>query len=393
MRIRYTIPFKRKIIIDDHWSIPIQGGRLRIVEEGRYATAIELTFEKQPLDYAPRIEHHAEGEIAMTMTVQDRRLIAMRRQIDDAVTFLECFYEIDLATDDIESEYEAESLEEETKIPIKKIRTHQHDFALNLPFDMLTRALMAAEENNAPKFETALVSAARKALERREFINSFRYSFLLIESIYGEGQFRKNGLKAALKRNVEFRNIVEFAASDKITRITDLSSHTGRLLATKPTCDDIIDHIVEQRGFYFHGNNKRTNAWKPDQQDEAEPLALLTIGIAMQISMKAANSVFKPEFERRHFEDAINTGASIVYQIKFKYRDPEEEFSRERRILITTPGTKPTHRSAHATALHFLETFRNNQPVSALISAECTIQGTETPVFNLTFHTSPDVSD
>ena len=54
VRIRYIIPFKRKVIIDDHWEIPMQGGKLRIVEEDGYANAIELIFVKQPIEYAPR---------------------------------------------------------------------------------------------------------------------------------------------------------------------------------------------------------------------------------------------------------------------------------------------------------------------------------------------------
>lgn len=42
MRIRYTIPFKRDLIIQDHWSFPIQGGIGRIVEKDGRAKAIEI---------------------------------------------------------------------------------------------------------------------------------------------------------------------------------------------------------------------------------------------------------------------------------------------------------------------------------------------------------------
>lgn len=44
MRIRYVVPFKRPIIIDDHWEIPIQGGKLRVAEQDGYAKALELTL-------------------------------------------------------------------------------------------------------------------------------------------------------------------------------------------------------------------------------------------------------------------------------------------------------------------------------------------------------------
>lgn len=393
MRIRYTVPFKRKIIIDDHWEIPVQGGKLRIIDETGYTKALELTFEKQPLEYAPQLQRSNKGEVAATITGRDHRMIFVKRQLDDAATFLECIYDIELITDEINAKYEGETPEEEARITIKSFSMGRHNPALPLPFDMFTRAIMAAEKCDGPRFEATLVGSARKALETQEFINSFRYSFLLIESLYGKGQFRKDGLQAALKTSHEFRDIVEFSIKDMIPAKDDHSSDTANLLATKPTADDVINHLVEKRGFYFHGNIKRKDAWKPHEQGKAESLALLALSIATKISMKAAEQIFAPELKKRHFEDAIRTGAKIVFEIKFKFREPEEVFDREHEINISMPGTKVTPRSAFAVAQHFLHVFQHNQPVSALREAECSVQGTGEKVFNLTFHTIGDSAE
>lgn len=390
MRVRYTVPFKRKIIIDDHWEIPMQGGKLRVIEEDGYAKALELIFEKQPLEYAPQLQQHSEGEAAATITERDHRMIFVKRHLDDAATFLECIYDIELITDEIDAKYEGETPEEEAQITIKGTSMGRHNPALPLFFDMLTRAIMAADKHDGPRFEATLARSARKALGTQEFINSFRYSFLLIESLYGEGQFKKAGLQAALKANQEFRDFVEFAIKDVIPAKDDCNSETAKLLATKPTADDVIDHLVEKRGLYFHGNIKRKDAWKPDEQGAAESLALLAIAIVMQISMKAADPMFAPELEKRHFEDAMRAGAKIVFEIIFKFREPEEKFDRERQININMPGTKVTPRSAFAIAQHFLQLFEHNQPRSALREAKCTVQGTGQKVFDLTFHATKD---
>lgn len=386
MRIRYIVPFQREIIIDDHWEIPVQGGKLRIVEEEGLAKALELTFENQPLEYAMQIQEHSEGEAKMTITGRDHRILFVKKQLDDAATFLECIHDLELNTDEIEAKYEGETPEEESKIAIKSFTTGRHKPTLPLSFDMLTRALMASEKKDGPKFESTLVRTARKALAEQEFINSFRYSFLLIESLYGEGQFKKAGLQAALKANQEFRDIVEFAIKDSIRAKNDRSSDTAKLLAAKPTVDDVIDHLVDKRGFYFHGNIKRKDAWKPDEQGGAESLARLTIGIVSKVSMKAADPIFEPEFEQRHFDDAMRAGAKIVYQIDFKFREPEEKFEREQQVNITMPGTKPTPRTAFRVAQEFLRLFEHNLPASALLKAECIEQGTGQKVFDLTFH-------
>jgi hypothetical protein len=388
MRVCYTVPFKRKIIVDDHWEVPMQGGILRVVEEEGYAKALEIKFENQPLECAPHLQHHDQGDTSATITGRDHRLIFVKRQLDQAATFLECIHDIDLLTDEISAKYEGETAEEEANIAIKTISMGSHDPALSLSFDMITRAIMAAEKKDGPKFEATLVGSARAALEKQEFINSFRYSFLLIESLYGEGQFKKTGLQVALKTNQEFLSIVESAIKHVIPAKADRNSDTAKLLARKPTAHDAIDHLVEKRGFYFHGNVKRKDAWKPDEQGTAKSLALLAISIVTTISMKAADLIFAPEFAQRHLEDATRAGAKIVYEIKTKFREPEEEFNREHLLRISTPGTKVTPRSAFAIAQRFLELFQQNQPVSALCKAECTVQGTGQKVFDLIFHTT-----
>lgn len=390
MRIRYTVPFKRKIIIDDHWKIPVQGGKLRIIDEAGYAKALELTFEKQPLEYAPQLQRSNKDGVAATITGRDHRMILVKRQLDDAATFLECIYDIELITDEIDAKYEGETPEEEARITIKSFSMGRHNPALPLPFDIFTRAIMAAEKYDGPRFEATLMGSARKAIEVQGYINSFRYSFLLIESLYGKGQFKKEGLQATLKTNQEFRDIVEFAIKEMPPAKDDHHSDTAKLLATNPTADDVINHLVEKRGFYFHGNIKRKDAWKPHEQGKAESLALLALSIATKISMKAAEPMFAPELEKRHFEDAMHTGARIVFEIKFKFREPEEKFDREHQINISMPGTKVTPRSAFTAAQHFLQAFQHNQPVSALSEAECIVQGSREKVFNLTFHTIED---
>lgn len=390
MRIRYTIPFKRKIIFDDHWEIPMQGGKLRIIEKDGYAKALELLFEKQPLEYAPHFQHSDQVGVVATITKRDHRMVSVKRQLDNATTFLECLYDIALITDEIDAKYEGETPEEEVKIAIKRISMKSQGPALPLPFNMLTRAIMAANKLDGPKFEATLMRNVRQALETQEFINSFRYSFLLIESLYGKGQFKKEGLQAALKTNQEFRNIVELAIKDMIPAKNDHSSDTAKLLATNPRVEEVINHLVEKRGFYFHGNIKRKDAWKPHEQSAAESLALLALSIAIKISMQAAEPMFSPELNKRHFEDAMRAGALIVFEIKTRFREPGEEFDQERQININMPGTKLTPRSSFAVAQHFLQAFQNNQPLSALLEANCTVQATGEKVFDLKFHVIED---
>lgn len=390
MRIRYIVPFDRKVIVDDHWGIPVQGGTCRIVEKDGYAVSLELVFEKQPIEYAPRLTKITDGSAVAAITARDLRITFVRRQFDHAMSFLACIHHVGLRTDEIEAKYEGETPEEEAQIAIKGSTRRRHEQVLPLSFDMLARAIMAAETKDGPKFESTLAKDARKALGEEEFINSFRYSFLLMESVYGEGHFKKSGLQIALKANAEFKAIVQAAIRHPIPAKSDRTSDTAMLLKAGPTVDQVIDHLVEKRGFYFHGNVKRKDAWKPDEQGAAETLALLSIDIVSRISMKAATPVFSADLNTRYLEDAKRAGAIIVYQIKFKFRDPDEKFDRSHQIDIQMPGTKPTPRSAFAAAQRFLDIFQHNRPVSALIEAECTQKGNERKIFSLKFDQGVD---
>jgi hypothetical protein len=389
MRIRYTIPIKRELIISDHWDIPIQGGTCRVVEENGRATALEIVFTDQPLNFAPHIDQLTEGPVKITITGRDQQVAFVKRQLDEAMAFLHCFHDIDLKTDEIQANYEGETPEEEEQIAVKAMSMGKHKPLLSLTFDMLTRAIMAAEKADGPKFEATLASTARKALSEQQFINSFRYSFLLIESLYGEGQFKSAGLKSTLKSNPKFVEVVDAALKDTIKSKPEHTSDTSTLLSGTLTADDVIDHLVDKRGFYFHGNVKRRDAWKPDEQGAAEALALLAISIAQLIAQQAAAPMFEANYANRHFEDAKKVGAEIVFQIKFKFREPEEKFQREHQMnFFRVPGTKVTPRMALKVAQHFFENFEHNLPVAALESAACTVQDSGEKVFDIQFHTT-----
>ncbi|MER9592966.1 hypothetical protein NKI94_30095 [Mesorhizobium australicum] len=358
-----------------------------MVERDGYAEELELDFTGQPLMYAPQMSESPNEVVKMEIRDRDRRLIFVKRQLDEAVAFLECFHDIDLETDEIEARYESESPEEEAKIAIESLTMGRHRPALPLSFDMLTRAIMAAEKVAGPRFESTLVTTARQALRKQEFINSFRYAFLLIEALYGEGQFKKAGLQAALKGNPDFVALVEAVLSDGIQSRSKHLSDTADLLRSKPMAAVVIDHLVEKRGFYFHGNVKRKDAWRPDEQQAAQSLALLTIAVAQRIAMAAANALFTPEFAERHFQDAMKVGAQIVYQIDFKFTEPEEGFQRRHQLNLKMPGTKVAPKAAFAAAQEFMVHFEDMAPAAGLDEAICTVQGTGEQVFEMYFHT------
>jgi hypothetical protein len=208
----------------------------------------------------------------------------------------------------------------------------------------------------------------------------------LIESQYGDGKFKKTALSDALNGDADFVAIVQKVLANPMSPKRIEPSDTTKLLAMNPCVEDVIIHLVEKRGFYFHGNLKRPDAWRPDEQDCTEHLALLAVQIAQEIAHSAADPIFDPKFESRHFDEAMDAGAKIVFEIKFSFHEPDEQFSRDGTLLINKPGTKVTGKSANAVAQHFLQHFEYNAPVAALEQASCVVQGSNQKVFDIVFH-------
>lgn len=387
MRIRYLFKLKDPIRLEDHWPVPvIMGGELRVVAEGSKATAFEVSFTGQPVDLAPAWQQHETGSATGTIVVRDSLLPFVRMQVEKAFAYLQCYFDVELLIDETDVAYEGETEEEERQIVIKGRKTRREKTPAPISFDMLTRAIMAAERGTAPELEATLAKLARTAMLQERFIDSFRYSFLLIESVYGEGKFKSIQLKQALKDSAELKGIVANALKTRMSPKRPRNSETDKLLAGSPGVDEVIDHLVDKRGFYFHGNAKRKDAWRPHEQEAAETLCLLALEIAMLISHAAAAPMFEDELSQRHFDEAKRKGAILTMNVKFRFRDPTEPFDRDGSMNITVPGTRATPKMAVYVAKTFLERFEEGAPTADLKAAICTVASTGQKIFDFTLH-------
>lgn len=385
MRIRYLIPFSRKVIVPDHWDLPLQGGICRFVETGDAANALEVTFTGLSADDAPRIEEgKQEGDIH-TVVVDEPHFGLVRTQLEDAAAFLQCQFNVGFQWDEAETFFEAETDDEEEKIPISSFSAGRHMPPAVLPFELLAGAIICAETERGPAFEATLVATAREAMFQERYIDSFRYSFLLIEAIYGGGKFRSVELKSALKQDAGFRGAVRSAINGFSRPPNAQPSDTSRLLASGADADALIDHLVDKRGIYFHGNLKRPDAWRAESQKEAQDLAAISAAIVLEVCVLAASAMHSPSVNQRFIDYAARAGALIVYQVDFTFRMPEEEFTRSHRLTIRMNGTKPTGVSVVEVIKHFIAAFERHAPMGSLETAVCIVQGTGKKVFEMTF--------
>lgn len=320
MRVRYLVQLKEPIRLEDHWPISIMGGGLKVVSNNGMASAFEITFTGQSVELAPKAEQTGDGDVALSITMRDSLLPFVRTQLEKAFTYLMCYFDLALLIEEIGIKYEGETPDKEKQIAVKGYSSRRDKPQLSIPYDLLPRAIMAAETGQAPEFEATLVSAARTAMLEERYIDSFRYAFLLIESLYGDEKFKTEQQKVTLKKNADFVPLVAKSIKNCMRPKRLRNSDTERLLAASPTPDAVIDHLVDKRGFYFYGNVKRKHAWRPHEQEAAEALALLSLEIVLLISHAAAAPIFDDAFSKRHSDNAKRIGAIITMKVDFSYR-------------------------------------------------------------------------
>lgn len=384
MRVRYVIRLKEPIQLEDHWAVPMIGGTLHAISDGKKITAFEVIFCNQPTNLAPKVSGGLSGGPSI-ITKRDSLLPIVTTHLEEAFSYLQCYFDIEILIKEVDVEYIAEREEEKKAIEVPSIGTRRTKTTPLLPFDMLTRSIMATESGDAPRFEATLVSAARAALIQERYIDGFRYAFLLIESLYGGGKFKSEQLKQILSENQDFRAIVQTAVSECMKPKQFCNSDTEALLASSPSVEQVIDHLVDKRGFYFHGNRKRKDAWLPHDQEKAEALCLLAVEIVGLIAHAAAAPMFTEELQRRHYESAKNVGAIMSLKVEFTYHDPTHDLKQSARMNISVPGTKLTSKMAAYVARQFLDRFSEGNPVASLIAAKCIVAETGQPVFSMNF--------
>ncbi|MBO6657819.1 MAG: hypothetical protein JJ934_13040 [Pseudomonadales bacterium] len=373
-------------MVDDHWPIPFLDGELRLLSKKSLVDGVEVILPNQPTQLAPRIKETPNLPTKASIIGHDVRIEEVRERLQAAITFVSCYFDVEIPNDDLEVEFIPEREEEKVDIKLREMKFTRSPKPLQMSFDILTRAIMASGKMAPPHFVATLVSAARDRYLQDQYIDSFRYSFLLIEAIYGEGKFKSKQLTAALCESPELVRIVSQTLAEPLTGESLSESDTSNLLSASASPQQVIKHLVEKRGYYFHGNLIHSDPWEPQEQGRAESLALLALQIASQIASDSAKPMFAEEFNERHFNDAKRIGATLSMEVNFTYKEPGENLDRKASVKITVPGTKITSKNSRYVARQFLDIFERETPTAHLKSAYCKLLDTNEPVFEMKFH-------
>lgn len=276
MKIRYEIVLDDSLEVDGDWPLRLpDGGLFRIRTEDGKAVAFEVEFTGEPSDH-----FRSEGK---TIHLDDTRWTAMRPFFARLKSFIQLESEVNYNAVEVFANYDAESEDEQQGIPVEKVViTGGYNRKNRRPLDheILGAGVLSSYEGNleVPAFIAELKSLSRRSAREGRFVDSFRYSFLIVEALYGQGKFRSKQLADALSGSESLVHALEEARSNAMYRPEDFDDETSRLLHDGSALKDLIAHIVKMRGRYFHGTKalERTADWKIQEARAISELMALT---------------------------------------------------------------------------------------------------------------------
>lgn len=353
MEVKLRFPLKRKFILEDHWPLAGQGAVLTFETVNGEATAIIVSFKNQPPEAAPQIQRVQHGKIKANITIRGRLEARGRKIVERFVDFTNLYLSLEVDLDGVEAEYIPASDEERRRMGLYSFKTNRQRPTVQMPFDLLAQAFFAGESSDDPSFASRMFHLAREALISEQYIDSFRYSFLLIEAFYGDGKFKTAQLVGALLSG-DFKRMLHEASAELLTDPINAKSAARPLAIEYKTPDALANLLVTKRGFYFHGNLARANTWHPDRQAEARPLAELGVLLGSKITHTLGGAMFGPNINSRFIENAKAFGAVMPIEVQVDFIDRNGVQGR-RGIRFECPGTVATTSLAIRVNQHFLK--------------------------------------
>lgn len=369
MDVRLKFRLAHPIVLEDCWPLEGYGAVLEFERARDEATAVLITFRNQPIGIAPRVAQLNEGPVQTSIEIRDHLGLTARHIVRRLSDYLNLYvFRFDVETEEFEVEYIPANAEERAQMSLYRFQSSFIRPKYHVPFSLLAQAFFAGEGPDDPSFAANLVKKAREALVSRDYIDAFRYSFLLFEALYGGGKFKTPDLVSELTSHADFAVMVETAMASFVSDPIHRKSKVREIASRYPTAHEMIKYLVTKRGFYFHGNLARPDAWHPGRQRDAKELAELTVELAGVVSSSLATAMFTPEVATRYLENAKRQGAIMPVHVKFNFLDDGER-RRNGQVIINGPGTTLTNSIALEAHKSFLEWFQMEFPGFKLLSA------------------------
>jgi hypothetical protein len=144
---------------------------------------------------------------------------------------------------------------------------------LPLPFDLLARSVIAANGALDVEMQLAFFRKGIVSFYEERFIEAIYDFYFFLESMFGEGQFKKHGIEEAFKKSRRLTEAIEKVMANPSVTVTPRKSELERFL---------------KRYAGMSVGDKRKDIWHPMDHKRYESEAHLLRSIACSVAIETS---------------------------------------------------------------------------------------------------------
>lgn len=294
MKCRYRFPVDGRIRPAVNAPVPARGWIFEFEPETGIVTHVVVTVPLPLRKDWPLVEKDPAPGIKANIYPRTPHLPFIQRELRALQGLLSLFGLRSIDLKDPEIEWLPESEEEKADLHLfsYKHRTEPlpDDKVPPLSFNLLARAVIASDA--ATDIEVPLNFFRRGMLDvyDRNYIEAIYDFYFILETLFGQGKFKKTAVSSAFLNSNQLRSCVQRAIQDPGLMIT----RNPRVQALfegsyrKLSADDAIEKMVELRGCLHHHTSRRRNIWNPEEQHCYEVDALFFQAVTYNVIFEIA---------------------------------------------------------------------------------------------------------
>jgi hypothetical protein len=292
MKCKYTFKVNGCLKATDLKPITIRGWTFEFSEKDGIVDELSVTVPANNPEDLPSILNTPGSRSKATIHVPSPAFLFIKREVRAIEGALSLF---GVNTIDLNSplqEWLPESKEDKEKLKLFNFKSKRGEIDVSkLPsilFDIIARTVISADD--IADIESQLAFCRKGIIDRHEerYIEAIYDFYFFLESLFAQGKTKNHRVKEEFKQSKELRECIEDVLKKPHEIISPRREDLHRFMKKYGgmSVDDIIEHIVDLRGFLHHHTPKRKNAWHPEEHQRYESEANLIAAIAFSVAMR-----------------------------------------------------------------------------------------------------------
>lgn len=324
MKCKYSFPIKGHIKL--HIGIHFTKGKYQyeFKVKDSFITHICVVVSDYPKQSLPKFETLKEGKIKASISIPDdpylNDIVSDIRTIEGSL----CLWgveEIDI--DCYRTEWLPESEEEKNELQLYSfMNSKSNEPPENMPdtqLDLLVRTILAIEDIKESETPLNFYRRGRIDIKERRFIEAVYDFYFVLETLYGNGKFKKSQILkefiASSELMTAIENIENIISPELKADCKKFKQLQEKYL--KKTKEKMLEQIIVTRGFLHHHTSKMKGIWHPASQKDYEIDAEVLLAICHNILMKKVIDVL---FQNDRITEFLDTKVKSAdgHTINFK---------------------------------------------------------------------------